>query len=314
MMPWRDIISTEHWRGAIHKYLAGDLRSRSRTIGRSIRSLFNKSASLPKQVQRLNQLIPTYHSYKKSEFLNLDPRMNLLIQIAEVAEEYCRKYNISNKGFLNRKLGIRNRTVVKPVNVATGKDPSRLSTIDSDEHASLDLLMYSLQFRAAAKCGYLIRLQRLYTEIYPSVSGLRKVHDSPRALIDWLRSPRHVHNGLCELAASVRLEQLDPLHRATEMKFLDDGTIGGEYTTPLNHAFVSGWGSPPVRSNPITKPIPAPRSSFGWKITTCAPVLPSRSTKTFPSCLTTRERWSTPVPTSTRGVRALPFCSPRKDS
>ena len=241
-MPWRDIVSNETWSNVVANYSSGRLTSRSRTIGRSLRSLWNRGKTvLPKQVIRLNQLIPSYHAKEKSDFNNIEPRIGMLFEIAETCEEFCKKYNINNKGYLNRKIGIHHTTKIPNAAESRAGKKVRLSTEDSDLHKSLDLYMYSIMHRAVRKAQYLSRLENLYLRVFPSHRILRNVGNSPKALIDWLRSPIVSHDEFCRLHASVRLEQLDPAHRAFELTF-KNGQVGGMYNSPLNLAFCEWAG------------------------------------------------------------------------
>jgi hypothetical protein len=201
--PWRDVYPLSFWNELVGQYRSGALESSSATVGRWMRSMFNKGRVLPQQIDRITRTLSTYHAIPKDESHNFAQRISHLRSIHDDSVEYCNKYNV-------------NKTI-------------KTTRTAEDTFTSMDAYVWSIGRRAMRKAGYLVEIQKFcQTDL-----------SDPRNMLRYLTDTRHVVDQFQHLQVGCRMEQLDPYHRAFEMHVAEDGTIAGSdfYNAPMISAF-----------------------------------------------------------------------------
>ena len=203
MKVWRDIYSLAEWKGYLQQYEQGQLSSRSKTIGRKVRSLFQSQTTpiLPHELRQLSWQLQCYHVMTKSKLEYLKIRIGDLRLIRDTADGYLRRFKIHSK----------------PAKQTRNQVKQKVAGVDRETYSTFDGLVWSLARRADRKAGYLETLEQYY-------GGSEPLAD-PQAMIRYLRSPKPRHDNLQGMHAGVQMEKLDPLHRAFEFHLRSDGSV-----------------------------------------------------------------------------------------
>lgn len=214
MKPWRDIFSVEKWNEVIQSYEKGNLHSKSKGLGRMIRSIGKKGLVLPREVAELTAMVQNYHALEKTAIALLEIRRNHLLAIEELARRYTQRFKV------------------------TKKTKEQHTREDGMAFNSLDAFVWSLAQHACRKAEYLQKLKEHYDNpTYDSEHGV----DQSRAFINYLREPIHEHDGLLSLNVGAKLEKIDPGHRTSELDFRE-GTLVNHLQGVMNNMFAQWAG------------------------------------------------------------------------
>lgn len=225
--PWLDIFPDTAWDLYVTQFSGGEKSFNDHvTIKSLLHSIkLGKRSGHNEFLKEVGNLIRGYHKMPKTDVGTLTVRAALLDQLANKVERYLRDLGISPENRLPKKHHNSN---------STGRVTS---STEKASHHSVAYLLQKLARRARRKAEYIRTLK-----IHCGKKG--PGFNSPIELIEYLLRDRNRTDGLLAMRPEVRLEKLDPWHRAFELSISPNANSGklefnsSSYNSILGHAFM----------------------------------------------------------------------------